>query len=139
MIYKTYELYKQKYYETQQRYNAILNEKEKLFALTQPKAVQFDKERVHGGAASNSFDDYLVKKEQQQIDQRLSEVKAILEDRERLFKLKEMELRESTNIQDKIYTYRYIDKMTIEKISLLTSYSRSQTFRILRTIRNNLK
>lgn len=139
MLYEQYNEYKIKYYEVQQKYNEILNEKEKIFAITQPKSTKYDKERVKGGSPSNSFDDYLVLKEEQQIDQRLEEIKSILSDRERLLKLKEDELRHSTNIQDKIYTYRYIDKMKIEKICRLVGYREAQVYRILKTIRNNLK
>ena len=139
MIYITYNEYKNKYYETQQRYNEILSEKEKLFAITQPKATTFDKERVTGGITSSSFDDYLILKDRSQLDQRLKEVKSILDDRERLLKLKEQELRNSTNIADKIYRYKYIDKMKIDKITLRVGYSRAQVFRVLKNIKNNLK
>ena len=139
MLYQEYEKFKAKYYETQQRYHEILTEKEKLFAITQPTATSFDKERVAGGNPSNRFDDYLILKEKKQVDQRLNEIKSILADRERLLKLKENELKNSTNIQDKIYRYRYLDKMKVEKIMRLVSYSRPQVYRILRTIRNNIK
>lgn len=139
MIYITYNEYKNKYYETQQRYNETLNEKEELFAITQPKATKFDTERVAGGNPVNTFDEYLIQKERKSIDQRLEEIKSILDDRERLVKLKEEELRASNNIQDMIYKYRYLDRLTIEKITRLVNYSRPQVFRILKIIRNNLK
>lgn len=139
MIYEQYNEYKNKYYEAQQKYNEILNEKETIFAITQPKSTTYDKERVTGGSPSNSFDDYLVLKEEQQIDQRLEVIKSILEDRAKLLKLKEEELRHSTNIQDRIYTYRYLDKMKIHKICRLAGYSEAQVYRILKTIKNNLK
>lgn len=138
MIYVIYEQYKNKYYEAQQRYNEILNEKEVIFAITQPKATNYEKERVSGGTPLNTFDEYLILKDKQQIDQRLYEVKSILEDRSRLLKLKEQELKASTNIQDKIYTYRYINKMKIHKICRLVGYSEAQVYRILKTIKNNL-
>lgn len=139
MLYVTYEQFKIRYYETQRQYNEILNEKEQLFLKTQPKATKFDKERVNGGVSTNTFDEYLIEKEKKQIDERLEEVKTILEDRKHLLELKKDELKHSTNIQDKIYYYRYIDKMTIEKIGRLVGYSRPQLYRILRTIKNNIK
>ena len=139
MIYVIYEEYKNKYYETQKEYDVILNEKEKLFMLTQPSAVKFDKEIVSGGITDNTFDRYLILKEEKKIDQRLNEIKSILDDRERLLKLKEQELRASTSVQDKIYKYRYLDRLKVFKIAKLVGYSEPQIYRILKTIRNNIK
>lgn len=138
MLYIEYEIYKNKYYEVQKKYNEILNEKEELFARTQPTAVRITGEKTTGGKHINAFDDYLIQKEKKNIDQRLEEVKSILDDRERLVKLKEQELRASNNSFDKIYRCRYIDRLTIEKTARVSNYSRSQVFNILKEIRKNI-
>lgn len=134
-----YEEYKNKYYETQREYDIILTEKEKLFRMTQPSAIKFDKEVVSGGVVDNMFERYLILKEEKKIDQRLEEIKSILDDRERLLKLKEQELRASTDVKDKIYKYKYLDKLKVFKIAKLVGYSEPQVYRILKAIRNNLK
>ena len=139
MLYIEYEIYKNKYYEAQRKYNEILNEKEELFARTQPKATQITGEKTAGGKHVNTFDDYLIQKEKKNIDKRLEEIKSILDDRERLVRLKEQELRASNNSFDKIYRARYIDKLTIEKTARLSNYSRSQVFNILKEIRKNIR
>ena len=139
MLYEEYEIYKNKYYEAQKKYNQILNEKEELFAKTQPKATKITGEKTEGGKHLNAFDEYLIQKEKKNIDKRLEEIKSILDDRERLLKLKEQELRESKNSYDKIYRCRYIDRLTIEKTARLSNYSRSQVFNILKEIRKHLK
>lgn len=139
MLYEEYEEYKNKYYEVQKKYNEILNEKEELFAKTQPKSTQITGEKTTGGKHINAFDDYLIQKEKKNIDQRLEEVKSILQDRERLLKLKEQELRASKQSHDKIYRCRYVDKLTIEKTARLSNYSRSQVFNILKEIRKKIK
>lgn len=139
VLYEEYELYKNKYYEVQKKYNDILNEKEELFAKTQPKAVQIKGEKTSGGKHTNTFDDYLIQKEKKNIDKRLEEVRSILDDRGRLVKLKEQELRASNNSHDKIYRCRYIDRLTIEKTARISNYSRSQVFNILKEIRSKLK
>lgn len=139
MIYIIYEKYKKCYYDTQNRYNEILTEKERLFSITQPKATDYGKEKTSGGKPSNPFDEYLIQKEKKQIDARLKEVKSLLEDRERLLRLKRDELRASNNIHDKIYRYRYIDKMRVQKIVKLVGYSEAQVYRILKVIKNNIK
>lgn len=139
MIYAIYEEYKNKYYETQKEYDNVLTEKEKLFMMTQPSSSKFDKERVSGGATDNTFDKYVILKEEKKIDQRLQEVKSILDDRKKLLKLKEEELKASTNIYDKVYRYRHIDKMKVYKIAKLVGYSEAQVYRILDRIRKSLK
>lgn len=139
MLYIEYEKYKSKYYEVQKKYNDILNEKEELFSKTQPRAIKMSGDKIAGGTHSNLFDEYLIQKERKNIDRRLEEVKSILDDRERLVKLKEQELRASNNAHDKIYRCRYIDKLTIEKTTRIVNYSRSQVFNILKEIRKNLK
>lgn len=139
MLYEEYEEYKNKYYEVQKKYNDILNEKEELFARTQPKATNITGEKTTGGKHENLFDNYLIQKEKKNIDKRLEEVRSILNDREKLLKLKEQELRASKHSHDKIYRCRYIDRLTIEKTARLSNYSRSQVFNILKEIRKNLK
>ena len=139
MLYEEYEEYKSRYYEAQRIYNDILNEKEELFAKTQPKATQITGEKTGGGKHENLFDEYLIQKERKNIDKRLEEAKSILDDRERLLKLKELEVRASKHSHDKIYRCRYIDRLTIERTARLSNYSRSQVFNILKEIRKHLK
>lgn len=138
MLYEEYEIYKSKYYEVQKKYNDILNEKEELFARTQPKATQIKGDKTSGGKRTNTFDDYLIQKEKKNIDKRLEEVKSILDDRERLVKLKEQELRASNNSYDKIYRCRYIDRLTIEKTARISNYSRAQVCNILKEIKKHI-
>lgn len=138
MIYVIYEEYKNKYYETQKEYDIILTEKEKLFSITQPSAIKFDKEVVSGGIVDNTFERYLILKEEKKIDQRLQEIKSLLDDRERLLKLKEQELKASTSVYDKIYRYRYIDRFKVYKIAKMVGYSEPQIYRILKNIKSKI-
>lgn len=138
-IYLTYEEYKRNYYKVQKLYNEILEEKEKLFAKTQPKSTKFDKINVDGGNISNSFDDYLIIKEKKQIDKRLNEIKIISEDRKKLLDAKEDELRKSKEWIDKIYVYKYIENMQVRKIIHLVPYEEAQVYRKLEEIKKTLK
>lgn len=138
MLYKEYWEYKTKYYDAQKKYDEVLSEKERLFAKTQPKATQYDKEVVSGGSPSNTFDEYVIAKEKKQIDERLEEAKSILDDRERLLKLKEEELRHSKDWYDIIYVYYYINKLSIRKIEKRIPFSKSDIYRKLETIKENL-
>jgi hypothetical protein len=138
LLYIEYHEYRNKYYAAQEKYDEVLSEKEHLFVKTQPKATQYDKEVVSGGSPSNSFDEYLILKDKKQIDERLEEAKSILEDRERLLKLKEIELRQSKDWHDKVYVYKYLDNLSANEIKYKMHYCRSNIYEILKKIKKNI-
>lgn len=138
MLYIEYQDYKKKYIEAQKKYDEILSQKEKLFSMTQPKATTFDKERISGGISTNTFEEYLIAKEEKKIDEQLEEIKSILDDRERLLVIKEKELRISKDWHDKIYTYYFIDKLSTYKIEKRVPYSQKQIWNIVEKIKKNI-
>lgn len=139
MLYAEYHALKAKYLNAQMQYDAILTEQEALFARTQPTGIKYDKERVTGGNPQNPFDEYITAKERKRIDERLKEVIGILDGRKELLTLKEQELRASKEWSDIIYTYYYLDRLTITQIEIRIPYSRVQIWRILKKIKGNLK
>lgn len=140
MLYETYEEYKRKYHKAQEKYNEIVNELEDLFKMTQPGAVVTDKEIVACmGKHASPFDNYLLVKEKKKTDERLEEAKKILLDRQLLLKLKEEELRLSKDWYDRIYTYYYLDKLSVRQVENRVPYSRAQLYRILRIIKKTIK
>ena len=139
MVYLEYEAFKVKYLQTLERYNEILSEKEELFNRTQPKSVRYDKERVAGGDPSNAFDEYLIKKEEKRIDDRLMEVKSLVDDRKQLLNVKEQELRVSKDTYDKVYRMRFLDRLKVRTIASMLRYSEAQIYRMLHTISETLK
>ena len=139
MLYKEYEEFKTKYYNAQKEYDKILSEKERLFSNTQPAATDYSKEKTTGGTNENTFETFVIEMDNKQIDERLSVARSILEDREKLLKSKEAELRLSKNWEDIIYTYYYIEKLSIRKIEKRIPYSPAQICRKLKTIRKNIR
>jgi hypothetical protein len=139
MIYKTYAEYKNKYLEAQKKYDEILSEKEELFLRTQPKATKYDKEIVSGSTIhSDSFATYVSKMEEKKIEERLDAARSILEDRRRLLKLKEEELRQSKNIEDMIFVQRYLENKPVKIIKARIPYCRSSIYGILQKIEKNI-
>ena len=138
-MYKEYLVYKKKCETAQKIYDNIVSEKEELFISTQPKAVTYDTEKVAGGTPSNVFDDYLIQQEFKQLDERLDIARSILEDRIRLLRLKEEQLRHSSNPYDKAYVCRYLDRIQVYKVANEIGYSEPQTYRILRIIRKDVR
>lgn len=134
MLFLDYEDYKNRYIASQKQYDEILQEKEELFARTQPNAVRFDKEKVTGGTIENAFDAYLVKKERKQIDERLAEAENLLNDRKKLLALKLEELNASNEILDKVYRLNRIEYIRPFKVARIVNYSVSQVYRLLEQI-----
>lgn len=139
MIYIEYSDLRKKRNEAQRIVDEILEEQEQLFAITQPGAVNYETVRSAGGTMKNRFDQYLILKEEKQIDERLREAKMILDERNRLLREKEEELLESKELQDRIYRYRYLDRLKISAISRRVCYSEPQVYRLLAIIRLELK
>ena len=95
MVYIEYEYLRKKFTEAEERYDAILGEKEDLFERTQPKAIRYDRDKVSGGENPDKYADYLILKERKKIDKRLAEAKCMVDDRREQLKEKETELRAS--------------------------------------------
>lgn len=133
-----FEKYKREYYSTQRKYSELINERERLFSLTQPQATKYDKQIVKGGSNFNKFDDYLIKKEKLKLDSDISEIEIILNQRKKLYEDKKNELLKSNEVYDRIYVLRYINKMKITKVCIAMIYSEAQVYRILKNIRESI-
>ncbi len=139
MIYHEYADLRKKYIDTQRKYEEVLTEKENLFAKTLPGAIKYDSEKVKSSSFKNTFDDYLIKKEEKRIDERLEEAKTILDGRRELLVAKKEELQQSSKIEDTIYLLRYVNNEKIKAIAVKIGYSESQIHRVLKIIRKSLK
>lgn len=136
-VFASYAELKNKYLDAQRKFDEILKEKEALFAKTQPKSPKLDK--IGSCEYHNTFDEYLINKERYKIDERLAEIKLILEDRERLLSLKKHELYGSKNSVDKVYKMKYLEQHDVPYIGNTLHFSRTQVYRILDVIKKALK
>lgn len=138
MLYIEYENYKNKLHKAQQDLDDIINEKEELFAKTQPQSTDFDKEPTKGGVPSDKFYEYVKEKQDKRIEERLAEAKSILNDRKELLLSKEEELRRSKNEYDIIYKYYFIEYLSIRQIERRIPSSKSEIDRKLQKIKENI-
>lgn len=136
MIYPIYLKYKHNYEMSLEMVQQILDEKTLVFQRTQPKAIE-NKEKVQGGIRSNPLEEYAVEMEERRINERLEEAKSLLKDRELLMKKKELELRFSPNLYDRIFCMRVLDGLDIREISEKISYSESHTYRMVKKMIKN--
>lgn len=131
MIYLEFEKYRDKFLNAQQMFNNVLIEQEQLFTRTQPNAIRYDKEKVSSGGGGNMLENYVISLEDRQIHEKLSMLRQLLDDREKLLRQKESELRQSTNKYDKIYVLKYLEGYSISRVADKLNYSKSQIYRML--------
>ncbi len=139
MIYPEYEECKARYIEAQRIFSDALWEKERLFTMTQPNAIRYDKDKVQVSPSGSILDKYIEALEEQGIDEKLVTFRQLLEDRERLLKIKECDLRASYDIYDRVYVCRFIDGMSITSISKKINYSRAHVYRIFTDIKRSMR
>ena len=132
MLYIEYHNLKKEYKEADKYYDKILEKKAKLYYGTQPGAVDTSKEIVGGGVITDKFCLFI-----QQLEKLEPELNKARNDRDLknyFLKKKEIELRESSELLDRIYVLRYLGKMKVNHIAIRINYSREQTYRYLREI-----
>ena len=135
MVYPEYEKTKSRFYDSQRRFATLLMEKEAIFANTLPSGIRYDKDVVQV-TPSDPMERYV--EDLEDIEKKLSQVRDSVKDWEILLTVKERELRESKEIPDRVYVMRYLDKLSINKVSNNLSYSKRQIFRIINKIEKNI-
>ena len=131
MVFLEYERARIKYSEAQMRFDEALTEQERLLTRTMPNAIRYDKVNVKTSPNGNVLDDYVIAKEEKKIDKKISRLRQLLSDREKLLRLKEKELRMSKDNLDQVYCMRFIDNKRTYLIAKTLNYSESQIYRIL--------
>lgn len=139
MIYIEYEELIQAQRRTLKAYEAVLEEQERLFELTQPQGVDYGGDRVQSSPTSTAIDRYVEAKERAGIDRRKAELAQVMQEREMLIQLKKNELYASQSLEDKVYRWRVLEQLKVAEIARKAHYSKEQTYRILRRIKRRLE
>jgi DNA-directed RNA polymerase specialized sigma subunit len=134
MVWIEYQRLKAEYERSQGHLTALLDKQEEIFWKTQPAAIRYDKDKVQT-SPSDHITDLLVKSAD--LDKLIETARKTVDERQHLLLLKKKELRQSRDIEDKIYTLYFIDRMSVNKIAYCIGYSRSQVFRIVKKMRLN--
>lgn len=145
-LYLIHRKYYLQYLQAQKIVEDILNEQERLLNKVQPKSTLAEHERDFmpsspkvGGKRTNKAEEYAIEMERLRIKTRLTEAKALLQDRAMLLDQKEQELRKSRDIYNMIYRCKWVDEMKPEAIVFATGYSRSQVYSILGHLEKQLE
>lgn len=137
--YLEYERCRVKYTEVQEVFAKVLMEKERLFTKILPSAIRYDKDKVQSTIDGNPLEDYVISVEDKELDEKIAKYRQILKDWQMLLDIKEAELRRSRAIIDRVYVYRYLDQLGINRIARLMNYSRSQVYRKIQMINKKMR
>jgi hypothetical protein len=133
VIYNEYENIWSKIRKIEKKLSDTINKRDELFLYTQPKSSKFDKEKVDGKNPTNMMEQYVIQKEY--LNERINQYNQALDDWYQVLRRKREELKLSKNIYDRIYYLRFIERLSVYKISVLVDYSKEQTYRYLKKIK----
>lgn len=131
-----YEILK-KYKEANKNYNNVLEKKALLVLKTQPGAVDTTKEIVNGNRNIDKFALFVEKLEK--IDPEIQRTRNERDLHEYFLKKKTIELKNSKEIKDNIYYYKYVERLKVRHIPYKVNYSKRQIYRYLEEIEESLK
>ena len=137
MIYEEYENIRKIISQKEKKLFQMIEKREELFNKTQPKSSKLDKEKVDGKKVSNVIEEYLI--EMEYLDKQIEYLNQTLDDIYQVLKRKREELKLSKDPYDRIYYYREIERLNMYKIASLIGYSKEQTYRYYRKIKNDTK
>lgn len=136
-LYEEYIEQLKKYQRAKFHYEKKLEKKALLIIQTQPGAVDTTKENVNGGKIENKFERFVS--ELEELDPEIQTARNERNLQEYLLKKKELELKNSSDIYDKLYYYKHIQKLRVKHIAPKINYSREQTYRYLKKLEEKIK
>lgn len=138
MIYVDYVILKTAYNESLNKLKEALDKQEEAFTRTLPNAIRYDLQKVmHSPPTISPLDDYVMTNEY--LEQKIRQAKLILMERKEMLDLKEEELRNSSDLDDRIFYLKYVECLTVERIAMKLTYSEGNVYYHLRKIRHELR
>lgn len=134
-----YEEYYEKYLElrkTRDKINKLENKKISLMSLVDVKSAT-GKDIV--AISNNNTDKFLLySSEIEEVEEKLSYLRKLLDEIKKQLTEKEEELKNSMETLDKIYYYKYINRLKYSQICEKINYEKSSFYKFLNTINKRL-
>lgn len=135
-LYEEYHKLLKEYKELDKNYDKILEKKARAILNTQPGAVDTSKDNVSGGKKKNPIEVFV--EELEKIEPELNKARNDRDLKGYFLKKKELELRESKEVNDRLYVMYYLDNMKVKHIAIKINYSKEQTYRYIREIEEKI-
>lgn len=115
--------------------NKLENKKINLMGMVDIKAIA-PKNSIGGTGLEDKMMKYAS--ELEEIEMKISKCKIILLEIQNQLKIKENELRESSELLDLVYLYKYIDKLKYYQIAKKIGYGKTKTYDLINELDKNL-
>ena len=137
-MYLEYHELLKKYKEAERRFKDALDKGGRLDASVMPKAVQYQEVMVNGSHSSS--DDKLVNfiEERAPIDHIINTTRNDMNILDWRLKILALRMRESSDVKDRIYFYKWIEHKSVYKFYKLIGYSVRQTYNIISEMKKEL-
>ena len=136
-LFVEYELLKRECKVAKRDYDKALEKKAEYYYSVLPGASDTSKELIKTECTNDKFLNYTIKI--QEIDSEIEVRKNLYGNLSYRLKLKEIELRNSKELLDRIYVYRYLDKLNVKAIGIKIQYGKSQTYDYITKIKNMIE
>ena len=136
MIYEEYYKKYRKFRSVKQEINRLENKKVSLMGMADIKAIA---PKDSDGTSSDKDRIGVYLGELEEVEQNLIKQKHILKEIKNQLEEKEAELRDSHEVLDKVYLYKYIEKMKYYQIAIKTGYEKSSIYNFINQISKRLE
>lgn len=138
MLYLEYHELLKKYKNAEKIYYTALDKKSSLLYLVEPHAIQA-KEIINSLSMTNPDEKIIMYVSQiEEVDKLINESRNNKDALNYELNKKEILLKNSQNIYDKIYYFKYIRGKRVNEFYRLINYSKRQVYNYIKEIKNNL-
>ncbi len=135
MIFEEYCKKLKKLKKEKNKLNKLENKKISLMGMVDVKAIA-PKNSIGGNALEDKMMKYAS--ELEELEMKISKCKKILLEIQNQLEIKENELRESSELLDLVYLYKYIDKLKYYQIAKKIGYGKTKTYDLINELDKNL-
>lgn len=138
MLYLEYHELAKKYKNAEKRYYESLDQKSNLLSLVEPGAIKVKEVISHSSRVNldDKYITYIVKNED--LDKIINETRNNKDVLKYELTKKEILLKNSQNIYDRIYYFKYIKNKKVNEFYKLINYSKRQIYRFIDEIKENI-
>lgn len=131
-LFEEYEAIKIETNKARRKFENLLDKKAEYFYKTQPQSGDTEEQADTKSNSSKQLNYTLLL---EKIEKKIDNQRELLKNREERLKLKEIELRASKEILDRVYVYCYLDHLKVSKFYRLIGYSKAQVYRKIEEIK----
>lgn len=138
MLYLEYHELSKKYKNAEKRYYESLDQKSNLLSLVEPGTIKVKEVISHSSRVNldDKYITYILKNEN--LDKIINETRNNKDVLKYELTKKEILLKNSQNIYDRIYYFKYIKNKKVNEFYKLINYSKRQIYRFIDEIKENI-